>query len=81
MRPSCELTTLMYITGRASESCLRTSGGRTSSGSERFTRETRSRTSLAAESMSRSRSNSMLMNEPPSRLDERMDLMPSMPLI
>ena len=80
MRESSVLTTLMYMTGRASESCLRTSGGRASSGSERFTLDTRSRTSFAAESMLRSRSNSMFTKEPPSRLDERMALMPSMPL-
>ncbi len=75
------LDRLMYMIGRASESCLATSGFSTSSGSRPTMRDTRSRTSLAASSMSRSRANSMLTLERPSRDDEVICLMPSMPLI
>ena len=56
-----------------------TSGGSASSGSAPSTRDTRSRTSLAALSISRDSSNSTLILERPSRLLERMVLIPSMP--
>ena len=64
----------------ASESSFATSGGSASSGSAVITRATRSRTSLAASSMSRDRSNSIEMEERSSWLADRMLFMPSMPL-
>ena len=68
-------------TGCASESALATIGSRMSNGRAPRTRETRSRTSCAATSMSRERSNSMLMPLTPSRLCEVRVLMPSMLLM
>ena len=63
----------------ASASTLEISGGSASSGMRSITRLTRSRTSLAAASMSRLRLNSMVTSERPLRLLDWMVLMPSMP--
>ena len=60
-------------------STFATSGGSASSGRLLSTRETRSRTSLAADSMSRSRPNSIVMRERSSWLLERSVSTPSRP--
>ncbi len=65
--------------GWLSVSALATSGGSAWSGRLPTTRETRSRTSLAALSMSRSRENSIRTLERPSRLVELMRSTPWMP--
>ena len=65
--------------GWESESALATSGGLAWSGKAPCTRLTRSRTSEAATSMSRSRANSMVTFERPSRLVELIRSMPWMP--
>ena len=57
------LDTLIHIDVSAAPSCFDTSGGSASSGRLASTREMRSRTSLAAPSMSRSRENSMVIVE------------------
>src|SRR6266508_4200121 len=67
--------------GKASASCLAMIGSLISSGSKPRTRETRSRTSCAQRSMSRARSNSMVMLLTCSRLWLVRVLMPSMLLI
>ncbi len=59
-----------HITGWALMSTLATMGSSASRGSTPRTRETRSRTSLAASSTSRCSSNSIVMTEPCSRLLE-----------
>ena len=66
--------------GELSLSTLATTGASASSGRLRDARETRSRTSLAALSISRVSRNSIRTLEVPSRLVERIVLMPSIPL-
>jgi len=63
--------------GWAFTSTLATMGSSASVGSVPRTRDTRSRTSLAAASTFRESSNSMVMTEPCSRLEESIVLMPS----
>ena len=67
--------------GWASESALRTSGGSAWFGRLPTTRDTRSRTSLAASSISRSSENSTDTLERPSRLLELIRSTPWMPAI
>ncbi len=64
-------------TGERSLSCLRIIGGSTSLGSRRSTEPTRSRTSCAAVSMSRSRLNVTFTIDWPGADTERSSLMPS----
>ena len=71
----------IQMTASASASCLATMGSLMVSGSLPRTRETRSRTSCAAKSTSRERSNSMVMVLTSSRLWLVSVLMPSMLLI
>jgi len=73
------LDRLSQITGSALKSTLPISGGSASGGSCAATRETRSRTSFAASSTSRSGTNSRLMLERPSTLCEVILVMPSRP--
>ena len=69
------------MTVSAFESALTISGGSTSSGRLSSTRDTRSRTSFAAASMSRDSTNSTVMRDRPSDEDELTVSMPSTPLI
>ena len=71
--------TAIQIIGRASEFAFATRGRSASSGSRPTARAMRSRTSLAAPSISRVDSNSMLTEEDSSRLVEVMVSMPAMP--
>ena len=71
----------IQMTGEASASCLATMGSSIVSGSRPRTRATRSRTSCAHWSMSRARSNSMVMLLTCSRLWLVSVRMPSMLLI
>ena len=67
----------MVRTGAESLSCLLTIGGCTSGGRSRTTVATRSRTSCAATSMSRSRLKVAMTNETPEPDTERSSLIPS----
>jgi hypothetical protein len=75
------LVRMMNSTGSAPLSTLLICGGSASSGRRACTRATRSRTSLAADSRSRSAVNSMLICALSSRLIEMSLSMPSMPEI
>ena len=70
-----------HMMGRASASVLATRGTSASSGRRPTTRATRSRTSLAAASISRERWKVMLTLEDSSRLVDSIVLMPSIPAI
>ena len=69
----------IQMIGRASASTLEITGGSASTGRRDMTRPTLSRTSLVAPSMARSMRNSSEIEDEPSRLDEVIVLMPSMP--
>jgi hypothetical protein len=73
------LARMMNITGSEPLSCFSIWGGSASSGRRRMTRVTRSRTSLAAESMSRLAVNCTLTEERSSRLCEVTLSTPSRP--
>ncbi len=68
-----------HMTGCWSASAFCTLMLSMSSGSRRVTRDTRSRTSFAASSSLRVRLNSTVIDDWPSRDDDRMVLTPSMP--
>ncbi len=74
------LCTTIITTGNEFASALATVGGSASAGRRRITRDTRSRTSLAAASRSADKPNSTVMELPPSRLTDVSDRMPSTPL-
>lgn len=65
--------------GEESDSAFCTCGGSTSSGRLLSARDTALRTSFAAASMSRDKRKVMLIEDEPSRLDELIVSMPSMP--
>ena len=71
----------MVRTGDESLSCLLMTGGRTSTGRSMRIAETRSRTSCAADSMSRSSLNVVMTSETPGPDTERSSSMPSTVLI
>src|SRR5687767_12903014 len=77
----CVLATFSQMIGSTPLSTFVICGGSASSGSRPATRDSRSRTSLAALSRSRSSVNSMLMFERSSRLAELSRSTPSMPEI
>ena len=73
------LDTSTYMVASIMESCLVICGGSASCGRTLSTRATRSRTSLAAPSMSRSRPNSIVMVERSSWLREVISTTPGRP--